>query len=48
MSSGLGDAIGAFISGMIILCIVSVPLTLWKLVEIVIWICHHVHIGVTP
>ena len=30
------------------LLLIAVPLAIWKLVEIVIWICHHVHVGVTP
>ena len=43
---GFGEAIGSIINGLMILCIIFVPLGLWKLIEIIIWIFHHVYIGV--
>ncbi len=41
----IGDAIGGFMAAMVLLLCVSVPLGLWKLIEIIIWICHHVSIS---
>ena len=38
------DGIGTFISAMMIALCISVPLGLWKLVEIIIWITKHVKI----
>lgn len=40
-------AFGAFY-GLLLLCaIVLAPLGLWKLVEIIIWLCHHVHLSLS-
>ena len=39
---GIPDVFGAM---MIMLCI-FIPLGLWKAIEIIIWICHHVTVGV--
>jgi hypothetical protein len=36
--------IGAMRTGVIALCI-AVPLALWKLVDIIWWACHHIHVG---
>jgi Gpi18-like mannosyltransferase len=38
---GLADAMR---TGAIALCI-AVPLALWKLVDIIWWACHHIHVG---
>jgi hypothetical protein len=43
--NGLGDAIQALITMIIVLLAVAVPLALWKLIDIVIWLYNH--IGVT-
>lgn len=43
------DLAGAF-SGFAILLVgalLLLPLGLWKLAEIVIWLCHHIHFSVT-
>ena len=39
------DAIGAAIGALIVLCIIFVPLGMWKLIEIIIWMWAHVHFG---
>lgn len=31
---------------LLLLGIVLFPLGLWKLVEIIIWVIHHVHVGI--
>ena len=42
---GLGEALNqAFQTGLILLCI-FVPLGLWKIIEIIIWLVRHVKIG---
>jgi uncharacterized membrane protein len=46
--NGLGDAVGALLKAIVILLVVFVPLGLWKLIEIIIWIWSHVHFGVKP
>lgn len=33
----------ALIWGFIIFLIVLLPLGLWKAIEIIIWLCHHIH-----
>ena len=38
---GIGEAINA----LIVLCIIFVPLGMWKLVEIIIWVWANVHFG---
>ena len=44
------DVIGKLISGLIILACIAVPLAIWKLVDIAIWIYQHVsvHVGFGP
>ena len=49
VTEGLGmyfDGLGKLINTLIILCILFVPLGLWKLVEIIIWVCKHIHISI--
>ena len=43
MMGDVAKSIGDLIRGLILLCIIFVPLGLWKLVEIIIWICRHIH-----
>lgn len=43
----IGDAIGATILWLSVLCIVFVPLGLWKLVEIVYWLFTNVSVNWT-
>lgn len=45
MVSGIGDAIGDLFKWMLIMLVVFVPLGVWKLVEIIMWLFKHVHIG---
>ena len=40
------EGLGAVIDGMFIVLVISVPLGIWKLVDIVIWIAHHVKVGI--
>jgi hypothetical protein len=49
VTEGLGmffDGIGKLINTLLILCVVFVPLGLWKFVEIVIWVYKHIHIHI--
>jgi hypothetical protein len=43
--SSLADAIQALFTAVIVLLVVAVPLALWKLIEVAIWL--YDHIGVT-
>ena len=45
MVGGVGDALGKMFMGMLISLIIFVPLGMWKLVEIIVWLVKHVHIG---
>jgi len=38
------DDIGKCLDGIVLILIISVPLGIWKLVEIVIWLFHHIKI----
>lgn len=42
--SSFGRGMEAMLNGLLITCLISVPLGLWKLVEIVIWLWRHVSI----
>ncbi len=44
--SDLGRAVGSLVAGLMLLAIIAVPLAIWKLIEIIIWICHHISIGI--
>jgi len=40
--SGIGDGLGPLLLGMFIICVISVPLGIWKLIDIIIWFCKHI------
>jgi len=42
MDPNMGDGLGALIYGLFAVCCVSVPLGIWKAVDIAIWCSHHV------
>jgi hypothetical protein len=48
--SGYGDAVDALVWGCAIMLFISVPLAIWKLIDIAIWLYHHIHVtvGATP
>ena len=44
--NGIGDAIGGAIGSLFIIAVVGLvmmPLGIWKLIEIIIWACKHIH-----
>ena len=41
------DGIGDIIITLFVLCVIFVPLGIWKLVNIITWIISHVHINIT-
>lgn len=46
----LADVVDAIFSGiafLLVLCVIFVPLGIWKLIDIIIWVDHHFHIKVT-
>jgi hypothetical protein len=45
MDGHMFDGIGNLIVCLCWVCAISVPLGLWKLIEIVIWLCRHVSIS---
>ena len=46
MDGNMFEGIDYLLKTMFITCLVSVPLGLWKLVEIIIWVINHVEIGI--
>lgn len=44
--STMFDGIGAVLNGMFILLCVFLPLGIWKAIEIFVWLCNHVSVGV--
>ena len=42
------QGIDTAINALIVLCTLFVPLGLWKLIEIIIWLWSHVHFGAAP
>lgn len=40
------DSLASLMAIMTICLIIFVPLGLWKLIEIIIWLYHHVHLGI--
>jgi len=45
MLSGIGDAINNLVGFLLIATIISIPLAIWKIIEIIIWIYRNVHIS---
>ena len=48
MMEGIGEGIADLFIILIVTCAISVPLGIWKLIEIGIWLYHHIHMTVTP
>jgi uncharacterized membrane protein len=46
LGQGLGDAITSLFAFMAIGLVISVPLAIWKFIEIIIWICSKVSFSV--
>ena len=38
------DGLGELIIALFVICCIAVPLGVWKLVDIVIWLCQHVSV----
>ena len=43
MDGSIGDGLGELIKFLLIVSAVSVPLGIWKAVDIAIWLAHHIH-----
>ena len=46
MYGGIGDSINCALKSMFGLCCVFVPLGIWKVIDIILWIVKHVSVGV--
>jgi len=46
MSNGFSDAFGSVVDGMIIVLCISVPLGIWKLIDIIIWLIKHFRVTI--
>jgi hypothetical protein len=42
MDPNLGDGLATLFLMMALVLAIAVPLGLWKLIDIAIWLCHHV------
>lgn len=45
MYSEIGKAIEALFKMLFIVCCLSTPLAIWKIIDIVIWVIKHIKIG---
>lgn len=45
MYSNMFDGIAAFLAVCVAVLIVCLPLAIWKLIELVVWLCEHVTIN---
>lgn len=43
---GMFDGLAKLLKGLFVISLIFVPLGLWKLIEIIIWICGHFHISI--
>lgn len=46
MDWGIGDGLGDLIKGLFIVCCISVPLGIWKAIDLVVWASHHFSVSV--
>ena len=46
MVRGIGDAISALIISLFVICCIAVPLGVWKLIDLAMWLFTHVKIGI--
>lgn len=44
MDSGMFKGLGDFLTVLVIALCLTLPLGIWKLVEIILWVCHHIQI----
>lgn len=45
MYSKMGQAIGDLIQLMAVLLVISVPLAIWKIIDIIIWVWKHLNVS---
>ncbi len=48
IGSDFASGIARILAPIVLFALAFSALGVWKAVEIVIWICHHVHFGATP
>jgi len=36
------EGVGTAINALLIICVISIPLGIWKLIDIIIWFCSHI------
>jgi hypothetical protein len=46
MDSSVFDGLASFVTFVVWVCAISLSLAVWKLVDIVIWLVHHISIHV--
>lgn len=44
----MGRAVCGLIEWLAWSLLLVIPLALWKVIDIIVWVCHHVTVGVTP
>jgi len=45
MGVGMYDGIGDALTIMFVMLCISVPLGIWKMIDIIIWLCRHVSVN---
>jgi hypothetical protein len=43
--AGYFEAMDYLLRFLLWVCVIFIPLGLWKFIEILIWFCHHIHWG---
>jgi hypothetical protein len=46
MVNDIGKAFDQLFANMIVVLFISIPLAIWKIVDIVVWVLHHISIGI--
>jgi hypothetical protein len=44
--AGIGEGLGKLFKVMGVYLVISLPLVIWKLVEIILWLVEHIHLTV--
>lgn len=46
MVNGIGEALDQLFASMIWVLFISIPLAIWKIIDIIVWVWNHVSIGI--
>lgn len=46
MGPGMFDGWELMFKAAALALIITIPFAVWKIIEIIIWCCHHIHVGI--